>query len=173
MQPDLLARFAEPLGLAPAEARPVLARLVASIHRTIETQGGVFVPGVGTFRRQGDALTFEATPDLADAVNHRYAGLAPLAPQTTDHAETPLPALELDAPLRLNLPAPSPLRDLGDQPAPPAEDVRLPDERVPDLAPPPPALPTEPFTLSLDSAPDDLPTLDDSEDLLDDVWTSA
>ncbi|MEM8557111.1 MAG: hypothetical protein AAGG50_04735, partial [Bacteroidota bacterium] len=47
------------------------------------------------------------------------------------------------------------------------------DERVPDLAPPPPALPTEPFTLSLDSAPDDLPTLDDSEDLLDDVWTSA
>ncbi|MEM6782588.1 MAG: hypothetical protein AAF624_02510 [Bacteroidota bacterium] len=179
MSPDLIARFAEPLGLATAEARPVLTRLIESIHRLAEEYGGVHVPGLGTFRREGDTLAFDATTDLADAVNHRYVGLTPLTPRGSAPAEAPLPTLELDAPLRLNLPTEPPLRDLGtlDQQAP-AEDVRLPHEMPPaDDAPQdesdPLDLAVEPFTLSLDSAPEALPPSEPNapEDLFDDVWS--
>ncbi|MEM8598857.1 MAG: SPOR domain-containing protein [Bacteroidota bacterium] len=174
MSPDLIARFAEPLGLSAGEARPVLARLVESIHRLVQERGGVFVPGLGTFRQDGSGIAFEPAADLADSVNHRYVGLDPLVPRTSTPSDAALPALELDAPLRLNLPTEPPLRDLGDRPdQPPAEDVRLPDESVPDEpALPGAALPSEPFSLSLDSAPDDAdaePAA--SDDLFGEVWS--
>ncbi|MEO1076443.1 MAG: hypothetical protein AAFX41_10850, partial [Bacteroidota bacterium] len=183
MSPDFLARFAEPLGISSAEARPVLTRLIESIHRLVEEYGGVSVPGLGTFRRDGDLLAFEPAPDLADAVNHRYAGLDPLVPRSSAPSEAALPTLELDAPLRLNLPTEPPLRDLGDTAdRPPAEDVRLPEESLPDEPPPEAfearplsaALPSEPFSLSLDNAPDDLPEASSTapDDLFDDVWSA-
>ncbi|MEO1726586.1 MAG: SPOR domain-containing protein [Bacteroidota bacterium] len=183
MSPDFLARFAEPLGISSAEARPVLTRLIESIHRLVEEYGGVSVPGLGTFRRDGDLLAFEPAPDLADTVNHRYAGLAPLVPRSSAPPEAALPTLELGAPLRLNLPTEPPLRDLGDTAdRPPAEDVRLPEESLPDEPPPEAfeagplsaALPSEPFSLSLDNAPDDLPEASSiaPDDLFDDVWSA-
>ncbi len=111
MADALVTQLARALHLPPDAAQQTLHHLVSTLREQIEATGEAAVPGLGVFRRSGARLAFEPEEALVRAVNHRYAGLAPVeaAPTSsrsapTDKADTspvgfqPLPSLVDDEP---------------------------------------------------------------------------
>ncbi|MCS7081622.1 MAG: SPOR domain-containing protein [Bacteroidota bacterium] len=72
-------RLADLLGASPEEARAWLQARIEGLQAELRRTGQAHWPGLGWFRRTSEgALLFEPDPDLAQAVNDKYAGLEPL-----------------------------------------------------------------------------------------------
>ncbi|MEM1041708.1 MAG: SPOR domain-containing protein [Bacteroidota bacterium] len=165
MADALVTHLARALHLPPDAAQQTLHHLVATLRDQIEATGEAAVPGLGVFRRSGARLAFEPEDALVRAVNHRYAGLAPVAAETA----APRPASETAAagfqPLPTFIapeePADSAAPDFADEaaeaPAPPEAEPETPEPPIAGLLAdePPPEEPPVLATASTPIAPDD------------------
>ncbi len=138
-----LHSLADVLGTTEAEARQALADFVEALHTRLDAEGEVAFEGLGTFRRAGGSLTFEAAPAVALVVNHRYAGMEPIP-------------LSSGAPPRWQTGLPDDQHPLG----PPPETVfetadTSPDDDGPDL---PPLFASDETLMALRDAARDLDT---------------
>ncbi len=91
MADALAAHLARALALTPEEAEQAVARLTDEIRRSLAADGAAHVEALGTFRLEGGELAFEPDATLAQAVNHRYAGLPPVPASTPEPAPEPEP----------------------------------------------------------------------------------
>lgn len=71
----LIEELAKHLDLPADEISTALSELVGQVKSDIENNQPSELPGVGTFTRVNDALSFAPTETLAMAVNNRYAAL--------------------------------------------------------------------------------------------------
>jgi hypothetical protein len=98
MADALVSQLARALNLSPDAARHTLNHLVAALREQIDATGSAAVPGLGTFRLDDDdRLAFDSDDALARAVNHRYAGLRPIAASRSLSSHAP-PEPEPDDP---------------------------------------------------------------------------
>lgn len=169
MADSLLAAFSEALDLPPEQARPLLDQAIRLIGHRLDANEQAEVPGLGTFYRTGQGVRFVAAPTLEQAVNHRYAGLAPVsppeqqppAPPAPDEPEDPFSsagAVRPFAAIPPEDPLDSPLRDIAPEP------VEEPTPEQHDDAPEPadePDASVPPFVFSFDEAPEDGPLEDE------------
>jgi len=95
MPPPVAAQLAQALGLPPAQGEQALSEVVALLRQQLQATGEATVEELGTFRHDGRALSFEPTEALAEAVNHRFAGLpAVTRPPAPEPERPPEPAVE-------------------------------------------------------------------------------
>ncbi|MEO0558639.1 MAG: SPOR domain-containing protein [Bacteroidota bacterium] len=163
----LATRILRSLGTPNADPSTTLKQAIDQLEGHLSASGSVLLPGVGTMRRGGEGLVFEADPSLLAAVAQPYEGMTPVSAQAS---EAPAPtdasfidedtldddlddvlAAPLDTPdpgaLRAVLPlTPEPLAE----PPSPEPSSTAPEQDVP-AAPPPPASP-----------PPDVPSDDDT-----------
>ncbi|SHK03227.1 SPOR domain-containing protein [Rhodothermus profundi] len=78
MSEPLINQLAERLGCAPEAAEAALRQLVAQLQQQLEQEGQTSLPGLGHLIRSEEGLRFEPDAALAQAVNHRFAGLEPV-----------------------------------------------------------------------------------------------
>ncbi|MDQ7041389.1 MAG: SPOR domain-containing protein [Rhodothermus sp.] len=78
MPEALINRLAERLGCSPEAAATALRQFVEQLHQQLEQAGQATVAGLGRFIRTEQGLQFEPDTSLAQAVNHRFAGLEPV-----------------------------------------------------------------------------------------------
>lgn len=112
MADALVTQLARALNLSPDAARHTLNHLVAALREQIDATGSAAVPGLGTFRLDDDdRLAFDPEDALARAVNHRYAGLRPIAASrsvttpATPEPDDPFEAVDPSAPEESEAPA--------------------------------------------------------------------
>lgn len=89
MPDSVIARVADRLDIQPEQTDRVLRTLAQLIKKQSARDGRVRVPGLGVFQRTKDILTFEPDAALAEAVNHRYAGLATVSLTLSPEFEEP------------------------------------------------------------------------------------
>ncbi len=188
MADALVTHLARALHLPPDAAQQTLHHLLSTLREQIEATGEAAVPGLGVFRRADGALAFEPEPGLVRAVNHRYAGLAPVqaAPTPARRAETPaafkpLPSFidEADGPDQAPEAGPPDepemTREQADEAEPHASAGR-PDEQSEASDEPAPAEPAPDEPAPDEPAPDDAPpeaALADPDHLLDSTREEA
>ncbi|BBM69835.1 SPOR domain-containing protein [Rhodothermus marinus] len=78
MPASLIQQLAERLGCTPEAAEAALRQYVARIQEQLEREGRASLPGLGLLVRSEEGLRFEPDASLAQAVNHRFAGLEPV-----------------------------------------------------------------------------------------------
>ncbi len=91
MSEALINRLAERLGCSPEAAATALCQFVEQLHQQLEQEGEAAVAGLGRFIRTEQGLQFEPDTSLAQAVNHRFAGLEPVTvepPATQPYRKT-------------------------------------------------------------------------------------
>ncbi len=91
MPEALINRLAERLGCSPEAAATALRQFVEQLHQQLEQEGQANVAGLGRFIRTEQGLQFEPDTSLAQAVNHRFAGLEPVTvepPATQPYRKT-------------------------------------------------------------------------------------
>ncbi len=74
----LVEQIAEQLGIDETGAKNALGTFAGQIAHLVESGGSLDVPGLGNFVEDDGLLLFNPTPELAEAVNHRFAGLETL-----------------------------------------------------------------------------------------------
>lgn len=74
-----LQSLADVLDVSPAEARAALEAFAGRLRERLADESAVTLGGLGTFRREGGRTVFEADESVALVVNHRYAGMEPIA----------------------------------------------------------------------------------------------
>ena len=92
MPDSVVARVADRLDIQPEQTDQVLRTLAQLIKKQSARDGQVRVPGLGVFQQTTDSLTFEPDASLSEAINHRFAGLAPVP--MTQEPEPPEPTPE-------------------------------------------------------------------------------
>ena len=92
MPDSVVARIADRLDIQPEQTDRVLRTLAQLIKKQSARDGQVRVPGLGVFQQTTDTLTFEPDATLSEAVNHRFAGLAPVP--VTQEPKPPEPTPE-------------------------------------------------------------------------------
>ncbi len=92
MPDSVVARVADRLDIQPEQTDRVLRTLAQLIKKQSARDGQVRVPGLGVFQQTTDTLTFEPDATLSEAINHRFAGLAPVP--MTQELEPPEPTPE-------------------------------------------------------------------------------
>ena len=92
MPDSVVARVADRLDIQPEQTDRVLRTLAQLIKKQSARDGQVRVPGLGVFQQTTDTLTFEPDATLSEAINHRFAGLAPVP--MTQEPEPPEPTPE-------------------------------------------------------------------------------
>ncbi len=96
MSAPLDVEIARRLGTDPEATEEALHAVLDRVRQQVGLYGYARLAGIGTFRQHEGGLTFEADPVLAEAVNHRFAGLEPLqvaspsAPPDEPAAEPPV-----------------------------------------------------------------------------------
>lgn len=75
MSTALVEQIAYRLGIDEDSAQRALNALVQQLSEIADTNQEVSIAGLGTFRSVDGVMQFEPTPEMIDAVNHRYAGL--------------------------------------------------------------------------------------------------
>ncbi|MDE6534597.1 MAG: HU family DNA-binding protein [Muribaculaceae bacterium] len=75
---DLSKTLAEMTGCQPAEADDFLRELFALAAETLETQGRVEVPLIGSFAIKDTSIQFLPDPDLAAEINTPFADFTPI-----------------------------------------------------------------------------------------------
>ena len=78
MSMTLVEQIAEHLGIDEAGARKALDTFAGQISHLVDKGGTLEIPGLGTFSELNGVIHFDPTAELADAVNHRFAGLETL-----------------------------------------------------------------------------------------------
>ncbi len=75
-----------------------LHEVLEQLHRSLKEHGAAELPGLGTFRLNGDQMTFETDPTLEMDINFRYHGLQPIVVEVarhdgthSDHEDTEIP----------------------------------------------------------------------------------
>jgi len=92
MPDSVVARVADRLDIQPEQTDQVLRTLAQLSKKQSARDGQVRVPGLGVFQQTTDSLSFEPDASLSEAVNHRFAGLAPVP--VTQELEPPEPTPE-------------------------------------------------------------------------------
>ncbi len=96
MPASLIDQLAERLGCTPEAAEAALRQYVARLQEQLAQEGQAILPGLGHLIRSEEGLRFEPDASLAQAVNHRFAGLEPVtveppSPQAYRKTEVVLP----------------------------------------------------------------------------------
>ncbi|WP_263820063.1 SPOR domain-containing protein [Salinibacter sp.] len=117
MPTSIIPLLAERLDIPEDQVRPLLSTMVEELRQRAASDG-VQLSGLGTFRKDGDALTFAPSPALQRRVNRPYEGLS---------AEALSPEAEPDASA-----APDPSEEAAPSPASDADqDEDLAQDRPP------------------------------------------
>lgn len=74
MSDSLLSLLADELDTSPQKAKKLLIAMLREVKKRARREG-VRLPNFGTFREADGQITFEPSPSLARAVNHRFEGL--------------------------------------------------------------------------------------------------
>lgn len=74
MAASLRSLLADELDTSPEKAEKLLVAMLREVKKRARREG-VRLPEFGTFREENGQLTFEPSPSLARAVNHRFEGL--------------------------------------------------------------------------------------------------
>ena len=100
MSASLIEQLAARLGISPEEAERSLQTFIAHFHEEIREKGEASIPGLGVFRRDEAALSFEPAPALEIAANYRFAGMAalPVSPEPEPPAAELGDVVERDEP---------------------------------------------------------------------------
>lgn len=101
MSASLPSLLASELDTSVEQARKLLTAMIREVRKRARREG-VRLPEFGTFREQNGRLTFEPSPSLARAVNHRFEGLdsEDLASAQSNESE---PSKENDGPSTITL----------------------------------------------------------------------
>jgi nucleoid DNA-binding protein len=83
MSDSILSLLADELDVPPKQAKKLLVAMLREVKKRARREG-VRLPEFGTFRESNGKITFEPSPSLARAVNHRFEGL-----QSEDLATAP------------------------------------------------------------------------------------
>ncbi len=75
MPTSIIPLLAERLDIPEDQVRPLLSTMVEELRQRAASDG-VQLSGLGTFREEGDALTFDPSPALQRRVNRPYEGLS-------------------------------------------------------------------------------------------------
>ena len=78
MSASLINQLAERLGCPPEAAEAALRQYIARLQEQLAQEGRASLPGLGHLVRSEEGLRFEPDASLAQAVNHRFAGLEPV-----------------------------------------------------------------------------------------------
>jgi len=78
MSASLIQRLAERLGCTPEAAELALRQYIARLQEQLAQDGRASLPGLGHLVRSEEGLRFDPDVSLAQAVNHRFAGLEPV-----------------------------------------------------------------------------------------------
>lgn len=78
MSASLIQQLAERLGCTPEAAEAALRQYIDRIQKQLAQEGQAILPGLGHLIRSEEGLRFEPDASLAQAVNHRFAGLEPV-----------------------------------------------------------------------------------------------
>ncbi len=128
MPTSIIPLLAERLDIPEDQVRPLLSTMVEELRQRAASDG-VQLSGLGTFREDGDALTFDPSPVLQRRVNRPYEGLS--AESLSPEAE-PDPSSAQD-PSEEAVPSPASDADQDEDlaqdrpPAQPNADTRSPD----------------------------------------------
>lgn len=87
MPSHLEVEIARRLGSDPEAVGQTLQAAVDRVRQQVGLYGYARLAGIGTFRQQQGQLTFEPDRTLAEAANHRFAGLEPLQVETPRTSE--------------------------------------------------------------------------------------
>ncbi len=120
MSASLIHQLAKRLGCTPEAAEVALRQYVARLQQQLEQEGQATLPGLGHLTRSEEGLHFEPDASLAQAVNHRFAGLEPVVvepPSPQAYRKTEVVPPEGEAAEEA---APSPFYEVEPE-APPAE----------------------------------------------------
>ena len=100
MSASLIEQLAARLRISPEEAERSLQTFIAHFHEEIREKGEASIPGLGVFRRDAAALSFEPAPALEIAANYRFAGMAalPVSPEAEPPADEPGDLVARDEP---------------------------------------------------------------------------
>jgi nucleoid DNA-binding protein len=90
MSDSILALLADELDTSPEKAQKLLIAMLREVKKRARREG-VRLPNFGTFRETDGQITFEPSPSLARAVNHRFEGL-----ESEDLGTAPDPAADAD-----------------------------------------------------------------------------
>lgn len=160
--------LARRLGTDPETTAEARRAVVDRIRQQVGLYGYARLAGVGTFRQHQGRLTFEPDRSLADAVNHRFAGLEPVyvdEPAAQADTASPQPADSALPPpvVQFNLPEDTPAfpdePTAGDEAS---DTLWVERERTPEphpLGPGGPAYEEADFSYVPDETPDDEPAI--------------
>jgi len=91
MSTSILSALADDLDVSPEQAQKLLIAMLREVRKRARREG-VRLPEFGTFRESDGRLTFEPSPSLTRAVNHRFEGLQSeeldTAPNTDDDQDS-------------------------------------------------------------------------------------
>jgi len=90
MSDSILSLLADELDTSPKKAQKLLIAMLREVKKRARREG-VRLPNLGTFREADGELTFDPSPSLARAVNHRFEGL-----ESEDLGTAPDPAADED-----------------------------------------------------------------------------
>lgn len=90
MSDSILSALSDELDVPPQQAKKLLIAMLREVRKRARREG-VRLPEFGTFRESQGRITFEPSPSLARAVNHRFEGLQSedldTAPDTEEEAQ--------------------------------------------------------------------------------------